>query len=200
MKKVDFFLAIAVVAVVIAFGNLIITINKVGDIKTSTGLVTIGDANLTLESGLGVNFTTENVNWATGIMDNGCERSTLTTGFPTYCGNWTDNVPPLTLENIGNGNVTLNITANKNASDFIGGTAPLLQLMINDSGSESNSCPDPSEYTAYGDLNETTTEGCANLGYLQAEDSVDLNLNVSIHETADPGAKGVLLTATVTVI
>src|SRR3989339_745101 len=115
---------VAIIAVGFAFVNLMTTIDKFRDIQSLTGYATdTGTAS--------VNFTLDLIDWGSGYVNANATSATLvtngtmvgTTGFNTVSNG-------LTIENIGNNNVTLNLSADKNAATFVGGTTPAFQWNV----------------------------------------------------------------------
>src|SRR3989338_11151990 len=103
MKRNDFLFVFAVIVIVLALLNISITISK---IKTFTGRAT-GTLNLTVESGVSINFTTGTIDWSSGVVAGGQLNATLDSASGTVTnGNWTINSAGLVLENIGNINAT----------------------------------------------------------------------------------------------
>ncbi|MBS3089889.1 hypothetical protein J4461_03365 [Candidatus Pacearchaeota archaeon] len=88
-----------------------------------TGFVTeFATINLSVESSLAINFSTDIINWGSGRVVVGADNATLNTaGVNTggsnpsqRNGNWTNNTAGLVLENIGNAlmNISINVTKN----------------------------------------------------------------------------------------
>ena len=64
MKTTDALMFVAVIAVLLATLNLIMTINKIGDFKTLSGFATdTASANLTINSNAQLQFIVDNLNW-----------------------------------------------------------------------------------------------------------------------------------------
>jgi hypothetical protein len=85
----------------------------------------------------------------------------------------------LQLENDGNTNLTLVIASDKNASTFLGGTAP--GFMYEVTNNESNSCttPTPSTWTNM-PIVDTSICGSPGLGFIDNSDSLNIHLNITI--------------------
>lgn len=198
MKSTELLMFVAIIAVALASINLIITINKVGDFRTLVGFVTdIGTANLTISSNIQVNFTLDNLDWDEGTVagtNDSCELSTYGVMNGTGFNNLTDG---LTLRNIGNADCTLNLTASKNAADFIGGDAvtPKFQWNITYNGTETGACPPGLNITTWTDATTTTTRACDNFTWRDTEDEIQIEVRIVIPSNAPEGAKGVTITA-----
>ncbi len=207
MKLTDLLMVVAIVAVAFATINLIITINKIGDIKILTGFATdTGTANLTIESLASINFTTDNIDWGSGIVDTGETLAYLDTKSNSVThGNWTATGTGLILENIGNINVSLDIKAGKTAATFLGGTSPGYKWRFEDS-LEAGSClnstggTDALPLDAFYDVNTTSpgTRVCEIFQFADGTDSLKIHLNLSVPYNAIIGARGDIITATAT--
>jgi len=194
-----FLLAFAVFVILIALVNLGITFYKFGGLERLTGYATdTGTANLSIVSAASINFTNENINWGTGRVNESAGFATLTTDPGNVSnGNWTNVSQGLTIRNDGNCNVQLNLTTSNFAATFIGGTNPVYQLKVtvNETGSCSNA-------TASSYLNATgaSQPGCYNFTYYDNNDTLDIDVNITVPQDALPGPKGSIITATATVI
>lgn len=192
MKATDAMMFVAVVAVALATMNLIITINKIGNAKVLSGYATdTATANLTIQSNLEINFTTDNIDWGTGYVnttDPSCELSTYgnmnCTGFATVTNG-------LVLENIGNEDANLTMYASKDADSFIGAGAV---FEWNVSEIEAGSCPDGVNMTELITANTTMVPVCDNFTFYDT-DTLRVDLRIVIPENAPKTAKGVTITA-----
>lgn len=205
MKSTELLMFVAIIAVALASINLIITINKIGDFRTLVGFVTdIGTANLTISSNIQVNFTLDNLDWGSGTVagtNDSCELSTYGVMNGTGFNNLTEG---LTLENIGNADATLNLTASKNAASFIGGSVvtPQFQWNITYNGTETGTCPNPlgndglKNITVWTDVTTTSggTRACDNFTWRGSEDEIQVEVRIVIPSDAE-GTKGVTITA-----
>ena len=198
MKTINVLMIIAVIAVVVAFANLIF---QFGDFRELTGYATgnatdTGTANLTIASQASLEFITNVINWGSGAVDEAPTSATIDSEGTVTDGNWTAVSQGLTLRNDGNTNVTVYLTSSL-ASAFIGGTGPTYKLKV--TNNESNSCVanNMSSYTS-------TTGGqvlaCSNFGFIDAADAIDVDVQLVIPEDAVPGAKSAVITATGTPI
>ena len=130
-KEEKLFLVLAVFAVgasLTAMGLLYFSMSSFfGKINA---FVTTGEVNLSVETLAQINFTTNQVNFLSGRVDSNRGNASLNTsdalGNPFIDGGkWTGGAAnALIIENIGNVNVTLNLTGTKTAAQFIGGTNP----------------------------------------------------------------------------
>ena len=200
MKSTDLLMVIAIVAVAFASVNLIITIDKIKDFKALTGFaIDTGTANLTISGLAQINFTTDVISWGTGSVPTGKISCELDTENNENCTDFTAVNGGLILENIGNVNVTLNLSSDKNAASFIGGSdaTPMFQWKV--TNNETGSCLPDTNITSYTDVTVATQLACENFGYLLAADALEIDLRVVIPSDA-AGTKGSIITATATSI
>lgn len=192
-------LVVAIVAVTLAMFNLVVTVNKLDDIERMTGFATdMGTANLTIEGSASVNFTTDNINWGNGFVNETEVSATLNTeGTMTGTG-WDVVSSGLVLENTGNTNVTLNFTSSKDAADFIGGTGPSFQWRVSDV--EADSCVTGSLISSYTDVTMTSQLACADMAWENTRDTLEIDLQLVVPQDAVAEAKGTVITATATAI
>jgi len=202
MKSIDnIFMIIAIIAVCFAAFNLAITINKIGDFKSLTGYVLdTGTANLTIEAAAVINFTNEVINWGAGHVNETLTSATLTTEGVMNGTDWNNITSGLVLENIGNVNVTLNLTSSNNAASFIGGDTVSPEYQWKFSENETGSCDATINITTYTNVNTDAggTHACINLGY-DTLDTLIIDLRLLIPSNAI-GTKGSVITATATAI
>jgi hypothetical protein len=107
-----------------------------------TGYATAGWINLSVGSFASVNFTSDIINFSSGVVDPGKTDASLNTSVGTVInGNWTAVATGLVLQNIGNVNVTIDMLSTAgNATRFIGGSGaipPLYMINISNNGSTS---------------------------------------------------------------
>jgi len=200
INSTNLLMLVAIVAVGFATVNLIITIDKIGNIRTITGYeIDTATANLTISSQAVITFTNETTNWGTGNVDEAALSATLDTEGTVTDGDWTPNYVSLILQNDGNVNVILNLSVGKSAASFIGGSAdggPTYKLKI--SANDTGSCPANSLVT-YTTATTALMPGCASLAFADASDSINLDVQLKIPQDA-VGTKGDIITATATAI
>lgn len=205
MKFEKLFLALAIIAVtisVVSVGVVYFSIDSL--VSQFSGYATsTGDANLTVESLAVINFTTSAIDWGSGRVNSGASSAQLTT-FPTNNvtnGNWTlTTAGGLRIENLGNVNVSLNLTAGKSAASFFGGTSPGYQWNV--SNVESNSCLNSSGsgsdtgLNVFSDTSTTTTLFCSTFQFKDSADTIRIDLNLTIPSDSQTGALSDTITAT----
>jgi|SRR3989344_164737 len=166
---------------------------------TLTGYDTLGQANLTVESSAAINFTTSYISWGSGRVSVGttAQLTTLETGNVSG-GNWTlAQSGGLRIENVGNVNVTLNLSVGKSAASFIGGTSPGYQWNI--SNVNPSSCLNDSgrqivALNVFFDTSTATRTVCSPFQFGGSNDHIRIDLNLTIPENSLTGA----LTDTIT--
>ena len=162
-----------------------------------------GEANLTVETAITINFTTAQINWGSGRVNAGSPSAGLNTFSLNNVtnGNWTlQNAGGLRIQNLGNVNVTLNLSGTKSATTLIGGTGPSYTWNI--SNVESNSCLNYTGGTTtlnlntFHNVNTTTALICGRLQFLDSADTIRIDFNLTIPSDSITGALGDTITAT----
>jgi hypothetical protein len=210
MKLDNLLLAVAIIAVIISVVGAGITYSYINAFKNKlTGFATeTATINLTVESAAVINFTTDNIDWGSGRVDNGEENATLNTAINNESnvsqGNWTGNTAGLVLENIGNRNVTLNLTAGvTGAAALLGGTGPEYEFNI--TNSDPNSCRNSSggiEGAELGFLdifetaNNTQKEICRYFDFSDGSDTLRIDVKLVVPSDGRTGAISDIITAT----
>ncbi|MBM3229955.1 hypothetical protein FJZ26_05975 [Candidatus Parvarchaeota archaeon] len=113
-----------------------------------------------------------------------------------YTSNMTGSERGYVLENQGNVNISINVTSNKNAAQFIGGTSPAFSMW--GENNETSSCT--SGLVAYGSafaLSSTTNLLCSNLNFVDTSDAIWAYIYATIPSDA-PVASGTTATITFT--
>jgi len=163
-----------------------------------TGYATTDDSatvNVTITTSAAINFTVDLVDFGTGSVNNGSAGATLATGanLSEADGTWTGTKSALTLENIGNVNVTLNLSANAAAQAYLGGTDPLFQYKVTDN--ETDACGGVAGTYA----NFTTGDGvlvCSPLDFDNDRDKINIDIKLYIPSDSNVGTQTATITAT----
>jgi hypothetical protein len=143
METSKVLMVVAVFAVLVAAGNMIVTFSKVAETKAKiAGFASseIGNATLYVQGVASINFTTNLINWSNGSITNGFtyaylhtnytdgNPSTYSSGSGTGGSLWLNVTSGLVIENNGNSKVNLTLNASNNANGFIcndvAGTGP----------------------------------------------------------------------------
>ena len=199
-----------VAAIALSLIGTFVSVTKVGQQPTIklVGYAPAADTgsalvNLTVDQVLDVNFTSAALDWGIGSVDPGEVNCTISTvaGNTASCSGFTDNTNNgLVIENIGNVNVTLNISFNTNATLFIGGTSPGYEFnwsctevgscfnttgnvacTLSTDSTDANLAPwgGETKVGAWIFANATTESDfviCPNLQYGESADEIDINL------------------------
>ena len=197
-------ITIAAVVMAVALFSAGFTYYSVNNLRESilTGFATTGLANLTVETNANINFTIDTINWESGRVNPGEDNATLDTAAGTVSqGNWTVVTSGFRVENIGNVNVSFNITFGKTATTFLGGTSP--EYLVNVSAVEANSClnytysaphVDLSNYTV---VTTTSTVYCGVFPFANGNDQIEIDLRLVVPSDSFVGELTDTLTSTI---
>jgi len=162
-----------------------------------------GSVGLTLDGTTQVSFTTASVAWGTGsVIASGTPCTLDTDATNTGCPSFNNVSTPLVIENTGTFAVKLELSSNKDAADFIGGTSPTFKWKV--TNKEVGSCDDGTlplaSYTTI--VKTTATTACAKFLKVPtcetAASTLDVDLQVVIPSDATAEAKSATITATAT--
>ncbi len=198
-------IAVAVVAVVSTYFFVEKLSKGISGYATTTSTA---DVNLTVETFAVINFTTNVINWGSGRVNSGATTAQLNSYATSNVtgGNWTlQTAGGLRLQNIGNVNLTLNLSSSKTAATFIGGTSPFFQWNV--SNQEADSCMNGTGISSTGanvglnvdrhyEVNTTTTLFCNIFQYIDNKDTVRIDFNLTIPSDSRTGALTAVVTAT----
>jgi len=203
--------ALLTIAILISLGGTLFMMQQPGMV-TITGAVTetdTGSVSATVESVTAINLTNGTINWGTGRVADGYSTCSLNSndGTTIGCNNFSGQSIGFIVENIGNQNVSLNITSTQGSNAFIGGTAATYMWQIFN-GTEEGSCLNRSGIDgpdfevmidgSFASVTSGTTEACP---WFLAEDGSDqLELDISIGIPADAGAGALSDTITFTAV
>ena len=149
-----------------------------------------------------INFTNNAVNFSFGQVTTGFGAAYLITTGSTGTvtnGNWTAQTG-LIIENIGNVNISLNLSGQKTAAAFIGGTSPIYRWNVTGTGCLNSTGDGEAGLLKHIFYNVNTTSGfqpCTVLRYEAAVDEVRIDFNLTIPEDSKTGALIDTITATV---
>ena len=213
----------ATIAVILILGAIIaLSVSYIEKKSRVTGNVitqAYGTTNLTVQSTVAINFTSNNINFGTGYVIPGTVGATLISNNNTGGGDWnwtntTNNYANTTnsfvIANIGNVNVSLWIQTNKTATTFIGGTNPLYQYNVTNNAS---SCPGivanasliggTPTFGTWHNVNTTNATQpwvgdyiCRNLSYIQGANNLSIDIKLFVPSDSLSGALGDFITAT----
>jgi len=194
---------IAVLALLMALANLFVTLVKVGELKSLTGYDIYGAVNLTIEQSIQINFSTNTLNFGSGLVDTGQSNATIYSrgsGLVSVArGNWSTTSKNLVLDNIGNINCSVTLGAAKTAATLFGGAAAQQLYRWNVSNKDSQSCSSwdvAALNSAWLDVN-TSTKFCKQLGFNSGARSLYVDIWLTIPASAvSVGAQSDTITAT----
>ena len=194
MKKLSKDDIISYVAVLV----MIISIASIG--MRLTGYANVTDTavvNVTIDSQAALNFTVDFIDFSNGTVNGGSSGAILNTnGTSTIDGSWTPITSNLTLENIGNINLTLELYSSVNADDFLGGTNPEFQYMLTED--EANSCNgviDLADGATYYEINTTNFTVCSEFPFADSQDQLAIDIRLYIPSDSYIGERTATITA-----
>jgi len=163
-----------------------------------TGYAAVTDTavvNVTVSSSAAINFTTDTINFNSGAVNNGAAGATLNTEGTVTDGTWSATSSGLTLENIGNVNVSLGLKADKVAADYLGGTSPSFKYKVSDAAGETGACVNNTA-TSYTEFTTSNTTVCSPLQFNDSMDAIDINIQLYIPSDSNVGEQTATITAT----
>ena len=197
--------------IVVSLAGTILTVMRYSDFNSNilTGHASSsGTTNLTITTTTSITFANASLDLGTGAVSAGylnCSIQVLNnitkgTGCSSGFGSSTT-AGPLVIENNGNINLNVTLQSNASASTMIGGTTPILKWRIDEN--ETSSCRNLTViYSTFWpnqtwvDVAANTSVICANLSYVDADDSLKLSFNLTIPYDATIGSKVLALTVT----
>jgi len=205
-----------IIALVISLGGTLLSLQKMGQPIAITGLagsnVTRGNFTLTVSDVTWINFSRKSCSFGTGyaIGGNPCKMNTsgyenlsgCSTGFTGAGCNF-----PLEIKNIGNNNVTLNLTF-KNSSAFLGGaSAQVWFKMLNGTSTLTNpGCrqrnTNMSKFASWREISRAwwSNRTCDRFTFGTGQNTVSIHMQVRFGPDALTGQRINLITAIGTTI
>jgi hypothetical protein len=166
-----------------------------GRASTDTGL-----ANFSINSTISIVFTVNVVDFGSGNVNgsgaHNCTLNTSTALNAADCIGFNSNVPPLRIQNQGNGNVSLNISFNQSAAQFIGGTNPGLTFVA--SVNETGACGSAYLNTAMTAVNTSINHSICNstgFNWITGNRTLNIDLGLRIPQDAPTGVRWLGITA-----
>ena len=193
-----------VVAIVISVGGAMINISKLAELTSVlpllqiTGFGTSGTVNITINSTAAINLTFYQIDFGPGTVIGATARlnsSSSTLGAENWSAAAAFNPGDMLVENVGNQNVSLNFTSDKNATGFIGGTSgggPRYQFKAANKTGETNACTTANLTIAYTDVNisaEKENDVCKCFRFEAVNDEINISAQVFIPDNTQTGAK-----------
>lgn len=193
MNKLDF---LGYAAIVIIFISLISLATEITGRATDTST---GTVNVTIETSASINFTTNAIDFGTGQVTAGQSSAEIVSNNTDNSTNgnwsWVSSNYYLVVENDGNANLTVNLSADKDANSFIGGSSPSANFAyINN---EASSCTEGDvAMTVWNPINTTGGQICDPLVPTDTSDSINISVQLVIPSDATAGTKTLTFTAT----
>src|SRR3989344_6373009 len=198
-------LIISIIGAGISYYHFGVLENFITGYATSTGTI-----NLSIDSVVEINFTTNNINWSKGRVNAGSAFATLNTSVHgagnVTGGNWTGNDKGLVVENTGNNNVTFALSFGTDAAGLLGGNSNRSYL-FNVTNNETGSCTAANgsaggtndlylNLSAWLPANTTGTSFCPRFVYYDISDLLRIDIALVIPSDAKTGSLNDTITAT----
>ena len=206
MKTENILLTTAIIAVIISIIGAGITYNSMTAFKSKlTGFATEGGmVNLTIESRVSINFTTDMINWSAGSVDEGQSYALLDTTNQSdnsvTSGSWANVTQGLVIENIGNENVSLDLASSADNTTMLGGTDSIFAWKFtNDDTGVSCTWGDSGEANDTWYPVNTTGDGsriCDYFYFESSRDEIQIDFFAKIPADSITGDRGATITAT----
>ncbi len=200
MKIDSILVGLAAIMFVLALVGLILTYgSKVSLENWLTGLVTDeATVNVTVQTNAAINFTIDNIDFGTGQVNQGASYALMDTASGNVVdGTFPGNRTRFILENIGNLNVSLNLSADKTAATFIGGSAgggPLFQYNV--TNNETGSCTPAQDLGAWYSFTTSLAPVCNVLEFKDGRDTINIDILLRIPSDSMTGSRSAIITAT----
>ena len=183
------YISIAIIAISLFFIGTEVTGFAVTD--NQTGIV-----NVTIQTSAALNFTVDVFDFGNGSVNGSGPNATLYSNGTVIDGSWTPVDGNLTLENIGNVNVSLNLSTNESVADFIGGSSQSFKALTNNSepGSCTGSGSNVTFNGSYAEINLTPQTACEIFALEEGNDEITIDFELVIPNDAS-GNKSVGIVA-----
>jgi len=179
-------------------------------VSTTTGEQAAGTVVISVQATASLKFALNTVDFGIGFVNTTggnqvCVLDTEGTNSNTRCINFTTVTQGFVLENDGNINLTVDLLSNKNASVFIGGNSTLSAFRWKVSQNETGSCGNITFASSYVDVNTTSpgtricntfSGGIGGFNSRDTNDSLRIDLNITIPYDALAGTRNATITAT----
>ncbi|MBW6442715.1 hypothetical protein K0A97_02955 [Patescibacteria group bacterium] len=202
MNSDKFLLGIAIFAISVSFIGVLFThftINEYKNLKFTGFYVQEGNVSLNVLSVAAINFTVSDINWGSGQVNDSADYAILDTccGGSVTDGNWSIVSQGFEIRNVGNVNVSLNLTSDDDATTFIGGGGPLFQLNV--TNIDSGACT--ANGITLGQYFEVTSPAtmaiCNPFQFLNATDEIRIDVKIKIPKDSNTGLRKTTLSAVV---
>lgn len=196
MKGDNFLNVVAFLAIIISIGGLISTYGSLVDLVRTDSLtgyaIEEGFVNVTVSQSVNVTMTSDNVFWGAGMVDVGETNATIDTEGNVVGGNWSALSEGIIIKNEGNVATTLEISSNKNATQFLGGLSPSYQYKV--TNIDDGACTPPAGFSleTYYEINSTVTQICSSF---VVDESVSVDFKLVIPANSNIGVLSSTITA-----
>lgn len=164
-----------------------------------TGMATTNDTgmvNVTITDSAAINFTTDLLDFGSGAVTPGQTASLSSLGAGTNV-SWSGALETgeLVLENIGNNNVSIMLQTDKSADEFIGGTTPTFEAIVQNNTGNDGACAGPNiTFSSWHPINTTAQYACGSFNFSDAADELIIDFRINISDDA-VGAKTIEIKA-----
>jgi hypothetical protein len=164
-----------------------------GGMQRVAGAAVSGTMNVTISGTEDVILTDASTDLGSGYVNASFASATLYSVNSTHT-NWVGAgaTDPMTLENNGTRQANVTMQSDKDAASFIGGTNPAQKFT--GTVKEVGSCT--GTLAGYTTLDTTEVNLCSQLGYIDTNDTIDINYQLVIPVDAPQAAKGEVITCT----
>ncbi|MBR9706253.1 hypothetical protein GOV14_04410 [Candidatus Pacearchaeota archaeon] len=211
MDSKSFLVAVCFIILMVSVVHVSVTYLKINDFREKVigfALNTAGSLNITVLSSIDINFTSRNINWGPGSVNvsGGYLNATLITRRNNTAevsgGNWSvTNISGLLIENVGNVNVSLNLSSSKNATDLFAGTSNTNQAFEwNITNGAPGSCSGGTILlNTFIKVNKSVSDvACAQLGAVASKNKVFIDILLAVPYDFDTSKINVEQSATIT--
>lgn len=195
MERDNLLLVVAAIAVALAIVGVGVVYNSFSVFNSFfTGFaIEDGTVVLTIDTRAEIKIISANgtegskiLNWGSGVFDAGVPSALLVSNGTVVGGNWPNVTKGFVVENVGNLNVSLNISSTEDASAFLGGTSPLFQYNI--TNIETDSCTfAPDVENEWKDFTTIPVRVCNNFGYIDTNDAINIDILVQVPNDGKTG-------------
>ena len=151
-----------------------------------------GYVEVNVSSNVSITLPQNTVDFGSGYLKSGASYVDLQSNDTTVPSNWENtsiyDPSDLILENNGNTNVSVTVTSNVTADEFIGGDDP--QFKFAAENNESNSCVGTLQ-SSYTELTTTAQNVCTNLGAISSANSLKIHILLRVSVGASTTGKEV---------
>jgi len=203
MNHDNLLLSVAITAVIIAIIGVSVTYDSISTFNNFlTGFATeSGIVDVEVQTTASINISSANgtagktLNWGPGAFDSGVDYVTLVSNGSVVGGTWANVTEGFIVENVGNVNVTVGISASALAATFLGtssdGAVDPAVFQYNVTDSEENSCGTYNTGYTSGTFVEFATSNvaiCDEFDYTLASNSMRIDVLLGLPKAANIGA------------